>query len=651
MAATSPSIVDRLNHVARSGSKMPLISPTSQSSPEYELEYLQPGSDNSSRRADKHASADVSERTRFRSPITLAHKSPASRRDNSAGSSYKRGPRFMFSGPPPPISSSMMIAPQPSNLPSLKHEQNRDSYEIRQTTRTNIGRTIFEQRAHESIMYNQQPDTAWRGIRRRESALEVDIQQLLDSQVEGLVAGSKTQDVTFTTKDLDCYSDTGSSTPTGTFYSTATSKSQMPRSLYIPPVSTLEGNIVPVRQPAQRRLSGLKSARNGLSRAILSLIQLRMEESDQIDTAMAERQSALAQLSKLATRRLGIQSELAAFDGDEEEPLGKQLRELSARYGSVNQEISMLEQRLVKLRNQRRSLKDKIDDANGKREAGLSGYRGALKDVDSELTILVRRPPVLPLDPGVFDKDDGDLCDEIALTGGLEYLRLNPERRTEEMAKSWWEAELAILQKRKKQVGEDHQALEEGAALWNDVVSLVSDFESGLRRLLKEGGTSKPTVKGKEKVPTRDDLMQAQLKDMSGVLKELEQAMRQAEIHGWNLLICAIGAELEAFREAQDILISMLASQGLGGELATRSEVSIGEEPDVMDRRDDVPEGGNGDASADLIRPCSNQLDQSGTPIIQEDSLKSLHTDGDGDHSRSQDSENEVPLEFLAEHD
>lgn len=544
-----------------------------------------------------------------------------------------------------------MIAPQPSNLPSLKHEQNRDSYEIRQTTRTNIGRTIFEQRAHESIMYNQQPDTAWRGIRRRESALEADIQQLLDSQVEGLVAGSKTQDVTFTTKDLDCYSDTGSSTPTGTFYSTATSKSQMPRSLYIPPVSTLEGNIVPVRQPAQRRLSGLKSARNGLSRAILSLIQLRMEESDQIDTAMAERQSALAQLSKLATRRLGIQSELAAFDGDEEEPLGKQLRELSARYGSVNQEISMLEQRLVKLRNQRRSLKDKIDDANGKREAGLSGYRGALKDVDSELTLLVRRPPVLPLDPGVFDKDDGDLCDEIALTGGLEFLRLNPERRTEEMAKSWWEAELAILQKRKKQVGEDHQALEEGAALWNDVVSLVSDFESGLRRLLKEGGTSKPTVKGKEKVPTRDDLMQAQLKDMSGVLKELEQAMRQAEIHGWNLLICAIGAELEAFREAQDILISMLASQGLGGELATRSEVSIGEEPDVMDRRDDVPEGGNGDASADLIRPCSNQLDQSGTPIIQEDSLKSLHTDGDGDHSRSQDSENEVPLEFLAEHD
>lgn len=541
------------------------------------------------------------------------------------------------------------MAFQPPSPVSYDPEQPQEAYGLVRSMGRSIGHVMFDQKPPQDMSYSQGPDTAWRGLRRRERALESDIQRLLDSQVAGLISGSQTEDFSLS-RELDAHSDAGSSTPTGTFYSTATSRSQMPRSLYIPPTSTADGNVIPVRQPAKTRPPGLKSARHGLRRTIISLIELRQEESDQIDTSIDERRNALAQLNKLGTRRLGIQSELAAFDGDDEEPLGKQLRELEGTYGSVNQEISMLEEKLMSLRNQRRWLRDKMDDVKGKREAGLSGYRGALKELDSELTRLVRRPPILPLDPAVFKKNNGGLGEDVASSGGVEFLRLIPERRTPELAKSWWEAELEILEKRRTQVDEERLALEQGAALWKDVISLVSDFESELRRVLKGGiSTSKTSAKGKEKAPSEKELIETQLKNMSRVLAELQEAMRHAEANSWNLLICAIGAELEAFQEGHDVLDSLLhSSQPRPGD-ANESVQSIEREDGTAERHGRAGEESDNDVPPDLLVSHDEETDRYNSKEPHEVGLRAVNMIGD--KPQSQDSENEVPLEFLAEHD
>ncbi|EFY91502.1 hypothetical protein J3459_013846 [Metarhizium acridum] len=651
MATTSPSLIDRLNHAARRASNMSLTSPASQTATEYQLEPLESRPNESWRQEHENGSIPEHESPSVTLPSKRTPPHSANRRDDSAGSYSKRKPRLMFAGPPPPIASSVVVSSRQSSPTPVTLERGREANGLMRTLGRSIAQAVFDQRTSQDTPYSLQSDTTWRSLRHRQRALERDIQQLLDSQVAGLVSGSENGGLSLASREIDVHSDTGSSTPTGTFYSTATSTSQMPRSLHIPPTSTPEGNIIPVRQPANNRSIGLKSARKGLRRAILSLVELREEEIDKINTAIEERKNALAQLNTLGTRRLGIQAKIMAVDCDKNEPLGRQLRELEAKYNSVNQEIATLDERLMSLRNQRQWLKEKMNDAKGKREAGLSGYRGALKDVDSELAFLVRRPSFLPLESAVFGADGGALSEDVESSGGLEFFRLIPERRTPEMAKSWWEAELEILQRRRIQVDKDRQALEKGADVWDHVVALVSDFESELRRLLKDGiGSSAQTsVKGKENAVSDGDLIQAQLVSMNTVLEELEEAMRQAEARSWNLLICAIGAELETFREAQSVLESLLPSSNTGRDDANQGMPTTRRGSRATDQHGHSQGDSDNDVPPDLFLSHVDGTDQSSIKQLYEDRSRSM--DVSGERPRSQDSENEVPLEFLAEHD
>ncbi|KHN95441.1 Autophagy-related protein 28 [Metarhizium album ARSEF 1941] len=643
MATTSSPLMDRLNHVALRASNMPLTSPASQTPMEYQLESLEPRPASDKASISEHVSSTVE----LHATEVPVHS--ANRPDDPAGSYSKRKPRPMFAGPPPPITSSMPTSSRQSSPMPISRERGWKTNGIARTLGRSIAQAMFDHKTRRDTPYNLQPDSIWRSLRYRKRALETDIQRLLDSQVAGLMSGSQYENSSLAGRDFGVHRDTGSSTPTGTFYSTTTS-SRTSRSLYMPLTSTEEGNIIPVRQPANNRSLGLRSARNGLRRAILSLVELHEEEIDKIDTAIEERQSALAQLNRLGTRRLGIQAKLTSVDDDPNEPLGRQLRELDARYKSVQEEIGTLEEKLMSLRNQRRWLREKMDDAKGKRDAGLSGYRGALRDVDSELALLVRRPAFLPLDPAVFGTDGGALCEDIALSGGLDFFCLIPERRTPEMAESWWEAELRILKKQRTQVYNDRQALAKGAVLWEHVVALVSGFEDELRGALNDGirSTALTSVKGKENAIPERDLIQTQLITLNRVLQELEGAMRQAESQSWNLLICAIGAELEAFREGQSVLEGLLTLSNMEPDDANQS-IQTRRASRATDHHGQLEGDSDNAGRPDLLPPNVEGAGQSSTNKSRQD--KSRCADTSVDRPQSQDSENEVPLEFLAEHD
>ncbi|KAK2608531.1 hypothetical protein QQS21_002877 [Conoideocrella luteorostrata] len=644
MAPSSPFLVERFNNIAQRASRLSLPSPT-KSLIEYHLDRLEPRPVDTIQYDDESHGADDTTGVQHAEHLTRSFTN--GRKGLADDSHSQRKPKVLFGGPPPPIATSVMTT---KPLPSSSHygiESNQEPYGLVRTMGRSIGNAMFDQLRLDETSYKQRTVPVWRSLRRRESKVEDDVQQFLDCQAAGLVFGSQLEDTAFNREPED-YSDAGSSTPTGTFYSTATSQSHMPKSLYVPPQSTRDGNVIPVRQPARSRPPGLRAARNGLRKSIKYLVDLRCEETDYITVAIEERRAALEHLSKLGTRRLGIQTELAAFDDDEEEPLARELRELEGRHAVVDRNISMLEEKLMSLRNQRRWLREKMSDVKGKREAGLSGYRGALKDVDSELSMFVRRPPILPLEPAIQSKGDDSLIEEIASAGGAEFLRLIPNRRSPEMAKSWWEAELVILEKRRMQVNEDRLALEKGALVWDDIVSLVSNFESELRRIMKGGAVTASSFKGKEKATSEVDLVRNQMMNMSKVVVELEQAMELVESNGWNLLICAIGAELEAFKEAHDMLTGLLSQSderpntaetlSEGGRAGTSI---IQPSPTFNESVNDVPSNllvSRADGSDQL---CNNDN------TAGEDGGLAL---GD-DRPHSQDSENEVPLEFLAEHE
>ncbi|KAH7324381.1 Atg28p-like protein [Stachybotrys elegans] len=636
--ASPVSLLDRLGSPRASLHMLPFRPSSGPSDNEYPLDELDP-------RPEDALLEEHEPRARLRkanATATPRQQSPASWNDgiSSAGSSsklpsHKMKSKPMFAGPPPPISKSMVMS-RPSKSSSPYHQGNSPQDRASSGSRAGlvrIGGDVFDRRDE---IPARSSDSIWRGLRRQERALEQEVQQLLDLQATGLVAGSQMPGSDLDS-EVDGHSDAGSSTPTGTFYSTATSKSRMLNSLYVPTRSTAEGNVIPVRQPAKNRPMGLRSARAGLKDSLDALAELKQEEDAHVDAALAQRKKALVHISRLSSRKDRIDNELHILQDDEEEPLGRELRELDSKYASITEEIRAMEEKLVGMRNQRRWLKEKMSDVKNKREAGLSGYRGALKDVESEVSALLRRPPIQPLDPemlsqGKDTQNDGSL-------GGMDFLRLIPERRTLDMAKSWWEDEVSILERRKSQIGQDRQALEEGSAVWQEVVKLVTNFETNLRVQMKNGGAATESAKGKDKMPSPEEMIQDQLRQMDTVVEELERHMQLAESKHWNLLICAIGAELEAFQEARSMLRNVVMTAGAGDEeLQPPTTSQPGSKPG--DDRHAQDESDN-EVPPDLLVSHYEER-RRGSSLSSEPSDASRPT-----VDRS-DSENEVPPEFLA---
>ncbi|KAG6018935.1 hypothetical protein E4U40_007595 [Claviceps sp. LM458 group G5] len=480
------------------------------------------------------------------------------RQDDFAGSLQGKA-STLFDGPPPPISASIRAEGQFSSSMAHATEFDSKSDQLVRMMEGSTGSVMFDQSRAEYSSLSQRSNSAWLQLRQRQRTLENEVQQLLNLQSRKLMFGRQSGELD-PSMDLNKDSETGISTPNETFHPKVASTSNSSRTSYLLPRVVVRDDVVPVAQSAKCRPPGLMAIRNGLSTAMESLKELCREEKAHIVAAIKERKSALQHLHDLACRRSIILSELTTFDSDGEEPLARELRELSDRHNTVDHEISRLEDQLTGLRRQRLWLRDKMREIRGRREACLSGRRGALRDVDLELSTLIRLPPVLPLDPAIQAECDESLLRDLTSAGGQEFMRLGFEHRNSELAKHWWEAELAVLEKRSLQVDKDQQALDEGSVLWANVFSLVSSFESDLRDAMK-GNPSFNSIsppKGKEKTYVEEEGISIQFTNMCNALTELEQAMELAESNRWNLLICAIGAELEIFREALGVFNTFL---------------------------------------------------------------------------------------------
>ena len=411
----------------------------------------------------------------------------------------------------------------------------------------------------------------------------------------------------------------------------------MASSLYVPPRATRDGNVVPIRQPANDKPPGLRSTRGALRELITSMTRLKEDEHAHLDDAMMQRQDALNYLDRLGSRKTGIQAELDDLTENGDEPLARELRDLNTQHDALGKEIQLLEEKLAAMRIEHRTLEERIDDIKNKREAGLSGYYGALRDVTNEANAFVQHPPIQPLDEDLLWQG-GEADGDPAASGGREFMRLIPERRTLEMARSWWTAEMTVLKRCKERIDEDRQALEEGGRVWDKVTQLVSTFEADLREAM-QGGTaassSSSSPKGKDKVPSQEEILSDQLSRMKQVIEELEDQLRQAEEKRWNLLICAIGAELEAFKEAYNVLNSLLHPPekrlpGDGGD-ASEKEAEPGHRPATQKEE-------------------SHAADEESDNEVPSDFLGGEHDARDEPAVADNSSENEVPPEFLVEH-
>jgi hypothetical protein len=99
--------------------------------------------------------------------------------------------------------------------------------------------------------------------------------------------------------------------------------------------------------------------------------------------------------------------------------------------------------------------------------------------------------------------------------------------------------------------------------MWNDVVKKVADYETSLQSFMQQAGRSNAPD------PTR------LLDQMETTISYLEEKLEVATSRAWNLLVCAIGAELEAFVQGKTVLEEALGVKRKGKEKAIDSLVDF----------------------------------------------------------------------------
>lgn len=364
-------------------------------------------------------------------------------------------------------------------------------------------------------------------LSRREKAIQADLQLLLDAQSAGLVQGRIGE-----SHGDDRSSDAGSSTPTSRSMAPSPNRSREHRS------GSANRGVIPVRQPRRKKI-GLKGARRGILSAMEELLVVKEHEGMIVDEEINTLKSLLSQVNVWEKKISSFQQEMQRIKFGTE---GREISELKTEKSAVETEIKELEERLMNLRARERHLSRRIEEVGNRTEAEMSSFREGKRGVENEVNEFLRRPPVLEVAIAVTTRKP------VAAGEGESFLSLPPKRRTLEMARDWLSSTLNTLSAHRKATEKEKEALEQGATMWNDTVSLVTTFEEDLRVQMSGGQQLKI-----------QDLKQ-QLSRMGKIVRDLEGKTREVEERRWNLLICAIGAELEAFREGEGLLRGVMAT-------------------------------------------------------------------------------------------
>ena len=326
--------------------------------------------------------------------------------------------------------------------------------------------------------------------------------------------------------------------------------------------SRSQSTTVPVRQPWKRKI-GLRAAREGILKAMEDLLNLRGDQQGAIDSEIGGRKEALNDVDSLGSKRMGLEESIGAIENGQE---GQRSKELRNEASNIEAEITELEARLYELKARQRYVVDEISLHENAFEAKLSSYKASLSLVDTNIASYLQAPPVKHL-PSISED--------------TAFYSLNPKRRTLEMAKTQWKEEEAELEKRRQQVNLEIDALAEGSDAWEQVILRVSGFEKRLKIEMRRSIQSQS-----EPFHGDDEAAKKLLGDLRETTDFISGKLELARKKSWNLLVCCIGAELEALEEAFDMLRAVF-NVPLSDEQNPNTDQRDGGEPADQDDDDE----------------------------------------------------------------
>ena len=363
-------------------------------------------------------------------------------------------------------------------------------------------------------------------LSRHQAHLETHIQTLLDAQSAGLLSGL----------GHDPPSESHVLTPIHTPTSTSTHSPARSHHTKFPGADLSS----PTRhqQQSSKPLT-LHTARRGISHAIADLAVLKSQESDILQSELDERRRDVSLIDTLSMKQQGLQAAIEQISNQESSHKAEEFR---AEEQTLGREILELEERLQQMKNRQRYLLREIQALDNRTQAKLSSYQESLRLAEKEAREWLARPPArVEKARGRGKKEDEAMWD------------LPKERRTLEMAKEWAQGEEEKSRGRFEVCEKEREALEEGGEVWRDVREIVSGVEKSLRGEMNLQA-SRRWSKNKEAETTESGATKRLLDSMEVARAEIERELKLAEDKGWRLLVCCIGAELEALIEGMGVL-------------------------------------------------------------------------------------------------
>lgn len=285
-------------------------------------------------------------------------------------------------------------------------------------------------------------------------------------------------------------------------------------------------------------------------------VQLKEEELRILDSQSQGRRSALDKVHAFESKRSALQSQVDAIKQEGKSASSEQLQKEAQQ---LDLEIRELENKLFELKARQRHVLAQASQIENSVSSKLSSYKSSLELVDREIKQYLKRPPM-----------QSTLPSEAGLAQSMYDLK--PERRTLSMAKEQWTNEQNFLDEKRTEAEQEKAALQEGSLMWRETVDRINIFEKDLRAATRD--LSQSTVAP----PDAEKNMHDVLPKLDSTIDFLESNLRRAEENHWNLLICCIGPELEAFHQGRSILRQTLGLPPL--DSTPESE----EEPDGPDQ-------------------------------------------------------------------
>jgi len=259
----------------------------------------------------------------------------------------------------------------------------------------------------------------------------------------------------------------------------------------------------------------LAAARSGILTAMRELSDVKEREAALYSTLSGERQELLETVNTHTAKTMRLRQQLGKMDAEAEVKEVEKLRNVKM---DLVTEIDARRWELRQLEKEMADVSVRLTRLENVVEARQSSYRGALESSGKRMS---------------------------------EFLKSQGQESPQAAAETW-KQEAQTFAEKKEAAEKEYEALCEGMELWESAMDVVSAFEERLATRLKD------------ETSNRQELGGWISQELDKAVAELDERIRRAEAEGWKLLIVAIGAEVQAMREAGEVL---KRSFGGGGEV------------------------------------------------------------------------------------